>query len=157
MVNVIYIHYRHHHWYHFCCHYFRFPPTAITDLARRSECWGHMHPLGLLRISWPPGSLVPGVPRHLHSHRDRESWQDHHNQGQSQSANSHVLFSQPPVPYWPLLFPHSYTQTVEELCCRRQNYLLHQMHHAVLHTVVICSGRNIYVSSDGLWPICDSL
>ena len=34
---------------------------------RRSECWGHMHPLGLLRISWPPGSLVPGV-HHLYGH-----------------------------------------------------------------------------------------
>lgn len=44
----------------------------------------------------------------------------------------------------------SYTQTLGELGCGRQNYLLHQMHHAILLGMHICGCKNIHVSSDGL-------
>ena len=57
MVNVIYIHYRHHHWYHFCCHYFRFPPTAITDLDEGDQSSGAT--CTLLGFSEYPDLQVP--------------------------------------------------------------------------------------------------
>ena len=57
MVNVIYIHYRHHHWYHFCCHYFRFSPTAITDLDEGDQSAGAT--CTLLGFSEYPDLQVP--------------------------------------------------------------------------------------------------
>ena len=81
---------------------------------RKSECRSHVHPLGLLRISRPPGSPVPGFPHCLCSHRGGEPGHDHHHQDQSQTPHPHVLFSQSLVLCWFLLFHHSYTQTLAE-------------------------------------------
>ena len=124
---------------------------------RKSECQGHVHPLGLLRISQHPGSLVPGFPHRLCSHHDGEPVHDHHQQDQSQTPHPHVLFSQSLVLYWFLLLHHSYTQTLGEFGCGRQNHLFHRMHHAILLGLCVCSGRGIHVGSDALWLICGHL
>ena len=124
---------------------------------RKSECRSHVHPLGLLRISRPPGSLVPGFPHCLCSHRGGEPGHDHHHQDQSQTPHPHVLFSQSLVLCWFLLFHHSYTQTLGEFGCGRQNHLFHRMHHAILLGLCVCSGRGIHVGSDALWLICGHL
>ena len=81
---------------------------------RKSECRSHVHPLGLLRISRPPGSLVPGFPHSLCSHRGGEPGYDHHHQDQSQTPHPRVLVSQSLVLCSFLLFHHSYTQTLAE-------------------------------------------
>ena len=41
--------------------------------------------------------------------------------------------------------------------CGRQNHLVHRMHHAILLSLYVCSGRGIRVGSDGLWLICGHL
>ena len=124
---------------------------------RKSECWSRVHPLGLLRIPWPPGFLVPGFPHHLCSHRGGKTGHDHHHQDQSQTLHSHVLSSQSLVLCWFLLFHHSYTQTLREFGCGRQNHLVHGMHHAILLGLYVWSGRDIHVGSDGLLLICGRL
>ena len=121
---------------------------------RKSECRSHVHPLGLLRISWLPGFLVPGFLHHLCSHCTGESGHEHHYQDQSQTPHPRVLSSQSLVLCWFLLFHHSYTQTLGEFGCGRQNRLVHGMHHAILLGLYVCSGRGIHLGSDGLWPIC---
>ena len=59
---------------------------------RKSECRSHIHPLGLLKISQSPGSLVPGFPHRLCSRRGGEAGHDCHHQDQSQTPHPHVLF-----------------------------------------------------------------
>ena len=81
---------------------------------RKLECRSHVHPLGLLRISRPPGSPVPGFPHCLCSHRGGEPGHDHHHQDQSQTPHPRVVVSQSLVLCWFLLFHHSYTQTLAE-------------------------------------------
>ena len=123
---------------------------------RKSECWNHVHPLELLRISWPPGSLVYGFPHHLCSHRSGEHGHDHHHQDQSQTPHPHVHFLQSLVLCWFLLSTTVTPKLLDNLVWKIEPSF-HRMHHAILLSLYVCSGRDIPVGSDGLWPICGHL
>ena len=78
-----------------------------------------VHPPGLLRISTPPGTPLPGVFDHLHSHSGGEPGHNCGHKDQSQTPHTHVLFPQPSILFGYLFFQCIYTQTPRNLGCGR--------------------------------------
>ena len=72
-----------------------FPGRNHNDGYEKSECWNHLHPLGLLRIPAAPGAPLLGFLGCLYCLCGGEPGYDCDHQNQSQTSHPRILLSQP--------------------------------------------------------------